>query len=40
MMDNAYHELETKKVEIEKKNKEITDSIYYARHIQELYPRR
>lgn len=34
MMDNAYQDLETKKVEIEKKNKEIIDSIHYARYIQ------
>ena len=34
MMDNAYKDLETKKVEIEKKNKEIIDSIHYARYIQ------
>ena len=33
-MDNAYQDLETKKVEIEKKNKEIIDSIHYARYIQ------
>ena len=38
-MDNAYNELETKKLEIEKKNKEIIDSIYYARYIQRaLHP--
>ena len=34
MMDNAYRDLETKKVEIEKKNKEIIDSLHYARYIQ------
>ena len=33
-MDNAYQDLEIKKVEIEKKNKEIIDSIHYARYIQ------
>ena len=33
-MDSAYQDLETKKVEIEKKNKEIIDSIHYARYIQ------
>ena len=33
-MDNAYQYLEIKKVEIEKKNKEIIDSIHYARYIQ------
>ena len=39
IMDNAYNELEAKKVEIEKKNKEIIDSIYYARYIQRaLHP--
>ena len=39
LMDNAYNELETKKLEIEKKNKEIIDSIYYARYIQRaLHP--
>ena len=39
MMDDAYTELEENKIEIEKKNKEIIDSIYYARYIQRaLYP--
>ena len=39
MMDEAYAELEENKIEIEKKNKEIIDSIYYARYIQRaLYP--
>ena len=38
-MDDAYTELEENKIEIEKKNKEIIDSIYYARYIQRaLYP--
>ena len=34
IMDSAYQDLEIKKVEIEKKNKEIIDSIHYARYIQ------
>ena len=39
VMDDAYTELEENKIEIEKKNKEIIDSIYYARYIQRaLYP--
>ena len=39
VMDEAYAELEENKIEIEKKNKEIIDSIYYARYIQRaLYP--
>ena len=39
IMDEAYIELEENKIEIEKKNKEIIDSIYYARYIQRaLYP--
>ena len=39
VMDEAYTELEENKIEIEKKNKEIIDSIYYARYIQRaLYP--
>ena len=39
VMDQAYTELEENKIEIEKKNKEIIDSIYYARYIQRaLYP--
>ena len=39
IMDEAYLELEENKIEIEKKNKEIVDSIYYARYIQRaLYP--
>ena len=38
-MDDAYQNLEIKKVEIEKKNKEIIDSIHYARYIQRaLHP--
>ena len=38
-MDDAYQDLEIKKVEIEKKNKEIIDSIHYARYIQKaLHP--
>ena len=32
IMDEAYIELEENKIEIEKKNKEIIDSIYYARY--------
>ena len=38
-MDDAYEELESNKKQIEQKNKEIIDSIYYARYIQRaLYP--
>ena len=39
VMDDAYEELESNKKQIEQKNKEIIDSIYYARYIQRaLYP--
>ncbi len=39
VMDDAYLELESNKKQIEQKNKEIIDSIYYARYIQRaLYP--
>ena len=39
VMDEAYVELESNKKQIEQKNKEIIDSIYYARYIQRaLYP--